>query len=548
MSSPPGNAFQVEVRSEFCSTARRIGELGATDDLSSCHAEALLWAKGQVLHAAAVELARYLQSVNSARSKFVRMVPDLLGEIFGYLSIMDRFSATEVCHNWRAVALALPHVWADLTQFGFVSPRLTVALTRARGHPVRLGFSLRSIAVNYAPSYGPRRDHRDQHSVDTILFLDCMAARLQQVVSLDIKVYGAGHSLSPLHDALARPAPLLQSFRFQVLSSGSEVRNDIFAGTAPQLRELELSHILPPSQATSCFHAVRRLLLTVGPLQEFGFSTIFMNLPHLVEFEVDAPSTVPFTYDQTQNLAHSLAVLVPKLRILRLLGDSRWTLMLPFHKCTHISVLAPEPPISEALWDRCSPPARLAVLSDSNRAVFLGGANDDGSVRMVSNAFARDDARRLFEVSITTYLRAFVTDTRTWIDNVHPATVELPQLKYLHVIAYVQEGRYALCQRLPEWLRVPKLHVLRVSAVAIPEALPHCSHDVATAVDRFVATVAPAKLSFIELDNIAVQNIPGDCVRRKISTPLAHFLPMYTDRFARWDDWLENALHKIPDA
>lgn len=96
--------------------------------------EALLDAHKEVLDVVYRALAPLLYPINQ-RTTVAVLPGELLLSSLEHLNIHDRFSASQVCHYWRTIALSSSRLWADMTEFGVANPRLDIALQRAGDPP-----------------------------------------------------------------------------------------------------------------------------------------------------------------------------------------------------------------------------------------------------------------------------------------------------------------------------------------------------------------------------------------------------------------------------
>ncbi|KZV98569.1 hypothetical protein EXIGLDRAFT_746571 [Exidia glandulosa HHB12029] len=186
-----------------------------------------------VLDAVWSGLQNYAQQQNVLHSAATRVVPEIMCEIFAYLSFEDRISTSHVCHKWRDASLAFPaRLWStvpDTTRLRDMESLL--ARTGARGLPVDLMRVYRDGSDQIPSDFGAKIIASHMFHIRTLKL--CMGA-----CSFD--------QVCKLADALHTAAPLVRTFCLLSLPyNANEDRmflawQNVFAGNAPLLQHVEL--------------------------------------------------------------------------------------------------------------------------------------------------------------------------------------------------------------------------------------------------------------------------------------------------------------------
>ncbi|EJD36518.1 hypothetical protein AURDEDRAFT_174385 [Auricularia subglabra TFB-10046 SS5] len=466
------------------------------------------------------EIAQCLREVNAENSPAI-LPAELLASVFGHLSLHDRFSASEVCYQWRTGATQFARAWTDLDGFGVLSPRLVIAMDRARSLPIRLGFSIELPDTSSPP------ESRDINLASLRSLLTHVTQHLHHIESLSVRLE-IGHDTWPLLlDALsAAPAPI-----------GDAAQPDnLFAGSAPLLTRLTLRHVLLPTTPIPALAAVTFLHLKSRTERGRAYQSAHLGLPELTEYELDVPHAYyPDAVQPTLPPA-------PKLQVVRLLGPCSTPIMTlrPYAACPRFSMVQVPTNMISRVWRDTAQPTRQVVLS-LDGGTFVGGANDAGICRLF-----RDVKDYSLTASLTPHaflrLRALVADTTTQLNKDDRPVITFPALAYLHVIVRPADDT---SQRLPMWLRAPRLQTLRVSVTDC--GTPAAQDDLEKQLVAFMASLEPRGPVFLELDGVTLSSVPAGFVPRSASLALDHFRVDRIAHFSHWDDWLAHAVGQLVD-
>ncbi|EJD45368.1 hypothetical protein AURDEDRAFT_184829 [Auricularia subglabra TFB-10046 SS5] len=169
-----------------------------------------------------------------------------------FLDLSDLLLAMAVNRRWKDVALDHPTYWRDLRLDERQSSQpdavrfFRLRLSRSRGRPVNIALK----------SYPLARSERE--------ILPDIAQHLSHIQQLDY-ISHQDDITEAIFDALARPAPILDTLRLIINSRGGDVqiRSDFLAGFAPGLCSVVLGFLDLPFPIPPCLRRVEHLRVSI---------------------------------------------------------------------------------------------------------------------------------------------------------------------------------------------------------------------------------------------------------------------------------------------
>lgn len=159
--------------------------------------------------------SRYLRNSFCRINRFPR---ELLGHIPTFLeNERDLINATAVCRHWRAILLATPYLWCNIS--GSSSSKIRAYLERSRWHPLNVCLTSCNIAQLLQP-------------------------HLRRVVSLRLDLLGQSH-MERIAAHFFEPAPSLRTFSIHSRHVGHtlDIPPSFLGGSFPSLRKLLVEDI-----------------------------------------------------------------------------------------------------------------------------------------------------------------------------------------------------------------------------------------------------------------------------------------------------------------
>jgi hypothetical protein len=207
-----------------------------------------------------LELAR-LKRLRNTQSMAHNLPAELLSRVFGSclpldwrrdllsrkpLGLSDFVKLSHVCSRWHSIAVEDPNLWIIVPAANVKQTR--VLLERARGVPLKVTLS-------------------DVESKQNKLVEDVIlsGAPVQSMSIVYGEVVDDTSEMESLNDKLGawfqRPAPELEKLTVRVWDDAAELPTNLFDGTAPKLRELDLNGVVFLPQYWSLFSGLRSLIL-----------------------------------------------------------------------------------------------------------------------------------------------------------------------------------------------------------------------------------------------------------------------------------------------
>ena len=218
----------------------------------------------------------------------LRLPPETVALVIGFLELPELIKSSLVCKRWRETAFAHRNYWSEIevteaqakTDASIAAAiELAVAqLTRSTAHPVIVNICLRKTPA----------------TIDSLL--RALADNLHRVNDL---IVALDKDLQlPVYEALARPAPLMETLAVELHGAepSTTLPTNFLGGHAPRLNHLILRNIqLPAEPMAHLTHVPELALVSLQaktqdiPPQSLNFpSHIFGHFNNLVQLEINA--------------------------------------------------------------------------------------------------------------------------------------------------------------------------------------------------------------------------------------------------------------------
>lgn len=509
------------VRSYFESTA------GSSTPSAESNGFCLAEVKNHALQLVAQELSACLHGINAA-NRPSGLPTKLLAEVFSHLSVQDRFSASEVCRQWRRAAIQSARIWTDLREFGMVSPLLGVALERTGSLPVHLGLVLdlpRNLSTQLA-----------SEALETVL--SHVTAHSHHLASLKVTLLSARATLPMLLDALTSPVPLLTELHIRIARESGyrpSLDEDLFDGRAPRLTRLNLHHILLPEIPIPALGKVVFLHLKTRRDRVDYYQTLHLMLPNLVVYEIDMPS---HCFSEGAQAAFPVAERLQIVRSLRRCKTHDISLR-PYARSPRLSMLEMGYAQVADIWESAqTAPTRVIALRVYG-STLLGGQNDAGVTRLFRDVNDYGHTADLL-AHAAPHVRALVIDTGRYTDG-DLTELAFPVLQYLHIVlpAEAEDPSTTVPGLLPLWVRAAELRTLRVD---VPD---HAADRLVGELVEFSKSAGVREPVFLELQVAEGVRIPEGFILRPPSNSFDVLGADPVDVLARWDEWLADGLAEM---
>ncbi|KZV91918.1 hypothetical protein EXIGLDRAFT_769506, partial [Exidia glandulosa HHB12029] len=314
---------------------------------------------------------------------------ELLQQCFSGFNFRELLPILGVCSRWRALALNHPTYWANIRltrDYPGAVCLFLLRVSRTRARPFRVAVSL------WPPSAAFVAD-----------VLPVIARNLARITLLSLAV-NISHGPEVLA-SISAPAPLLQALTLHFYNPSSEcailLRDDMFAGTAPLLRQLVIWDVSLPRDPIPVLSSIHTLEVGDGALAVGTcLQDLFVHFPYVRRVDFCARHT---TFDVAYWDAKKWETLEHVTPTAAMFDDPILPLSLVKHMVFYIPI---------------SPQLRI-MLEPLNGALQLDLESSPGPEILF----------HIRERASPWRARTFVDDLRAWIDvNARPAGAphELP--------------------------------------------------------------------------------------------------------------------------